>query len=99
MKNVVPGGGKKNVPNGATWAELYKILYQLLERRRHLMPYAREFKLIDDTLKDYFSGVPGCSIGEYKISGRPAKKCGGPKTKNADKDCGWVVEISRQNKK
>jgi hypothetical protein len=43
--------------------------------------------------------VPGCSIGEYKISGRPAKKCGGPKTKNADKDCGWVVEISRQNKK
>jgi hypothetical protein len=91
MKNVVPGGGKKNVPNGATWAELYKILYQLLERRRHLMPYAREFKLIDDTLKNYFHGVQSCSIGEYKVMGRSQEGIkGGSKQ--------WVVDIQKQNK-
>lgn len=60
------------IPAQGTWAELYKILLELLDRRHYLMPYAKEFNLIDDALKKYFEGAPNCSIGSYKISGAPA---------------------------
>ena len=57
------------IPAQGTWAELYKILLELLDRRHYLMPYAKEFNLIDEALKKYFEGAPSCSIGAYKISG------------------------------
>ncbi len=103
MKSKDLNVSKKQVLNsGATWAELYNILYELLERRQYLLPYAREFNLIDGTLKDYFSGVPSCSIGEYKVRGRclpPALGAanGGPKVKDGRQDKQWVVEIQKQN--
>ena len=101
MKTKDLKSSKKQVLNsGATWAELYNILYELLERRQSLLPYAREFNLIDGTLKDYFSGVPSCSIGEYKVSGHclrqdAALSNGAAKVKDAKK---WIVEIQKQNK-
>ncbi len=102
MKTKALNGSKKQTLNsGATWAELYNILYELLERRQYLLPYAREFNLIDGTLKDYFSGVPSCSIGEYKVRGsyvRTAFPNGGAKAKDAKKDKQWTVEIQKQNK-
>ena len=101
--NDLNGSKKQALSSGATWAELYNILYELLERRQHLLPYAKEFNLIDGTLKDYFSGVPSCSIGEYKVRGRyaeqaPALQNGGLKNKYAKKDKQWVVEIQKQSK-
>jgi len=104
MKSIEVNSNKKMALNsGNTWAELYNILYDLLERRQHLLPYAREFNLIDDTLKNYFSGVPSCSIGEYKVYGRykEVETCRLPvnlKAKYAKKDRHWIVEIQKQNK-
>mgnify|MGYP003617653214 CR=1 FL=1 len=103
MKSKDLNGSKKQVlSSGATWAELYNILYELLERRQHLLPYAREFNLIDGTLKDYFSGVPSCSIGEYKVSGRRLQSAaditgGAAKMKDTKREKQWVVEIHKQN--
>lgn len=85
----------------ANWAQLYKILYDLLERRQYLIPFAREYNLIDDTLKQYFSGVPNFSIGEYKVHGfyQETESFRIPdnlKAKYARKDKKWTVEISKQ---
>lgn len=105
MKSADVNISKKPVlSSGNTWAELYNILYDLLERRQYLLPYAKEFTLIDDTLKSYFSGVPSCSIGEYKVYGhcKEVETCSLPanlKNKYAKKDKRWVVEIQKQNKK
>ncbi len=103
MKTKDLKSSKKQVLNsGATWAELYNILYELLERRQSLLPYAREFNLIDGTLKDYFSGVPSCSIGEYKVKGHyiaslPSSAGANVKNKDIKKEKQWIVEIHKQN--
>ncbi len=50
-------------------AGLYKILLELLDRREELAPMAKEYALLDKTLKRYFYGVSDFSIGQYKIKG------------------------------
>ncbi len=61
---------KFNLPNNGSWAELYGILSDLLTRRNDLLPFVKEFNLIDKALKQYFIGVKECSIGKFKIKGK-----------------------------
>lgn len=61
---------KVKLPNNGSWAELYGILSDLLTRRNDLLPFVKEFNLIDKALKQYFAGVKECSIGNFKIKGR-----------------------------
>ena len=39
-----------------SWAELYKTLQELLDRRQALLKQVEEFKVLDNALKNYFSG-------------------------------------------
>ena len=94
---------KSKLPVGGSWAELYGILSDLLKRRSYLLPLAKEFNLIDNALKQYFTGVKECSIEGFKIKG----KCEEGKTYNlpykikqkyATKTKKWVVNIEEMKK-
>lgn len=85
---------------GAKWADLYNILYELLERREYLQPLAREFEQIDKALKDYFVGTPTCAIGGYQVSGDLVEEenfCIPEHLKNKylRRDKKWHVEIRK----
>ena len=83
-----------------TWAELYKTLRELLDRRQALLEPVREFQEIDDALKDYFSGVTICNIGPYKVCGHEVveESLNLPlrlKNKYLHRNKKWKVEISK----
>ena len=58
-----------NFGRRASGAGLCKILLELLRRREELAPLAKEFSILDKTLKDYFCGVEYFRIGPYQIRG------------------------------
>ncbi len=83
-----------------TWAELYKTLKELLDRRQVLLEQVQEFKQIDEALKNYFSGVTICHIGPYKVCGHEVEEERFTlplhlKNKYLHRDKKWKVEISR----
>ena len=91
---------KNKKQSGQTWAELYKTLQELLDKRQELLAQVQEFKQLDDALKNYFSGVNICHIGSYKVSGHeveeetfhlPARL----KNKYLHRNKKWEVEISK----
>ena len=57
-----------------SWAELYKTLQELLDRRQALLKQVEEFKVLDNALKNYFSGVNICHIGAYKVQSHEVKE-------------------------
>ncbi len=69
MKSVC-SNKKLKLSNKGSWAELYGILSDLLTRRSDLLPFVKEFNLIDKALKQYFTGVKECSIGNFKVKGK-----------------------------
>ena len=86
--------------SGGNWAELYGILLDLLKRRRDLLPLVKEFNLIDKALKQYFTGVKECCIGEFKIKGKYQEKQiynlpSALKRKYVSKIKEWVVDIDK----
>ncbi|MBQ4493762.1 MAG: hypothetical protein II972_04100 [Elusimicrobiaceae bacterium] len=94
---------KTKLPAGGSWAELYGLLSDLLNRRNDLLPLIKEFELIDKALKEYFAGVKECSIDKFKIRGRcediqiynlPSKI----KQKYATKTKKWVINIEKIKK-
>ena len=83
-----------------TWAELYKTLKELLDRRQALLEQVKEFEQIDNALKDYFSGVTICNIGPYKVSGYEVEEESFTlpihlKNKYLHRDKKWRIEISK----
>ncbi len=83
-----------------TWAELYKTLQELLDRRQALLEQVQEFKQIDDALKNYFSGVSICHIGPYKVRGHEVEEESFNlplriKNKYLHRNKKWEVEISK----
>ena len=83
-----------------TWAELYKTLQELLDKRQALLERVKEFNQIDEALKDYFSGVTICHIGPYKVSGHEVEEeiVTLPlhlKNKYLHRNKKWKVEISK----
>jgi len=103
MKEVKPqaeiliSNKKQETP---TWAELYKTLQELLDRRQALLEQVQEFKQIDEALNDYFSGVTNCNIGPYKVHGREVEEESFTlplrlKNKYLHRDKKWKVEISK----
>ena len=83
-----------------TWAELYKTLKELLDRRQALLEQVQEFKQIDEALKNYFSGVTICHIGPYKVHGHEVEEESFNlplhlKNKYLHRDKKWKVEISK----
>lgn len=83
-----------------TWAELYKTLKELLDRRQALLEPVREFQQIDDALKNYFSGVSICHIGPYKVRGHEVEEESFNlpirlKSKYLHRNKKWEVEISK----
>ena len=83
-----------------TWAELYKTLKELLDRRQALLEPVQEFNQIDDALKNYFSGVRVCHIGPYKVNGHEVEEENiilplHLKSKYLHRDKKWKVEISK----
>lgn len=99
MKNVY-SSKKAKLPSGGSWAELYGILLDLLKRRSDLLSLVKEFNLIDKALKQYFTGVKECSIGEFKIRGKYQEKQvynlpSALKQKYGSKIKEWVVDIDK----
>jgi hypothetical protein len=97
MKSVC-SNKKVKLPAGGSWAELYGILLDLLKRRNDLLPFIKEFNLIDKALKQYFAGVKECSIGGFKIQGKCQEEQiynlpSSLKQKYATKTKKWVVDI------
>ena len=95
-KTIITNNKKYN----PTWAELYKTLQELLDRRQALLEQVEEFQQIDETLKNYFSGVTLCEIGPYKVCGHEIEKESfilplHLKNKYLHRDKKWEVEISR----
>ena len=95
-KRIITNDKKYN----PTWAELYKTLQELLDRRQALLEQVQEFKQIDEALKDYFSGVTICHIGPYKVSGCEVEEeiLTLPlhlKNKYLHRNKKWKVEISK----
>lgn len=95
---AICSGKKTKIPVGGSWAELYGILSDLLERRKILLPLAREFDLIDKALKQYFVGVKECRLGNFKIQGKYEESQiynlpSSLKQKYAAKTKKWVVDI------
>lgn len=83
-----------------TWAELYKTLQELLDRRQALLEPVREFQQIDEALKNYFSGVSICHIGPYKVRGHEVEEESFNlpirlRSKYLHRDKKWEVEISK----
>ena len=83
-----------------TWAELYKTLQELLDRRQALLEQVQEFQQIDEVLKNYFSGVSICHIGPYKVRGHEVEEESFNlpirlKNKYLHRDKKWKVEISK----
>ncbi|MBQ2312860.1 MAG: hypothetical protein II183_01715 [Elusimicrobiaceae bacterium] len=83
-----------------TWAELYKTLQELLDRRQILLEQVREFQQIDEALNNYFSGVTVCHIGPYKVCGYEVEEESFNlpirlKNKYLHRDKKWKVEISK----
>lgn len=83
-----------------TWAELYKTLQELLDRRQALLEQVQEFKQIDEALKSYFSGVSICHIGQYKVRGHEVEEESFTlplrlKNKYLHRNKKWKVEISK----
>ena len=83
-----------------TWAELYKTLQELLDRRQALLEHVKEFQQIDEALKNYFSGVTICHIGPYKVHGHEVEEetftlPNRIKNKYSHRDKKWKVEISK----
>ena len=92
---------KFKLPNNGSWAELYAILSDLLTRRNDLLPFVKEFNLIDKALKQYFIGVKECSIGNFKIKGKyeniqTYKLPSSLKQKYATSSKQWSVEIEEK---
>ncbi len=90
----------ENKQYNQTWAELYKTLQDLLDRRQALLEQVQEFKQIDDALKNYFSGVSVCHIGPYKVHGQEVEEESFTlpnklKNKYLHRDKKWKVEISK----
>ena len=69
MKSV-RSNKKLKLSSKGSWAELYGILSDLLTRRSDLLPFVKEFNLIDKALKQYFIGVKECNIGNFKVKGK-----------------------------
>ncbi len=83
-----------------TWAELYTTLQDLLDRRHALLKQVEEFKKIDSALKNYFSGISVCHIGQYKVESHEVEEenCYIPislKNKYTYRNKKWTVEISK----
>ena len=68
MKETLKTCSKNTEISGGA-SGLYKILLELLDRREQLAPMAKEYALLDKTLKRYFYGVPDFRIGQYRIQG------------------------------
>ena len=95
-KTIITNNKKYN----PTWAELYKTLQELLDRRQTLLEQVQEFQQIDEALKNYFSGVTSCHIGPYKIRGHEVEEENfilplHLKNKYLHRDKKWKVEISK----
>ena len=100
MKTVC-SNKKVNLPSGGSWAELYGILSDLLTRRNDLLPFVKEFNLIDKALKQYFTGVKECCIGNFKIKGKceniqTYKLPASLKNKYAITTKQWVIDIEKK---
>ncbi|WP_424244763.1 hypothetical protein Dip510_002033 [Elusimicrobium posterum] len=55
-------------------ADLFNFLHDLLNKRQDLLSQAKEFDDIDNTLKEYFTGVPKFAIGKYSVEGNWAEE-------------------------
>lgn len=98
--NSIYSNKKAKLPAGGSWAELYNILSDLLERRNNLLPLVKEFNLVDKALKQYFTGVKECSIGDFKIKGKYSEEQtynlpDSVKNKYQVKTKKWVVNIEK----
>ena len=102
MKNILDADcqNKALSPSGAG---LYKVMLELLDRRERLEPLAKEFALLDSTLKRYFRGVPDFRIGKYQIKGfycdsSTLKLPEKIKNKYVKKERIWIVNINKIKK-
>ncbi len=84
MKQAEKSNKKAAIGQQNSWASLYSILKELLDRREELLPMVCEYDAIDSALKNYFTGVPSCRLGQYEVSG-------------CLKDKRWQVEIRKQS--
>ena len=91
---------KAKLPVGGSWAELYDILSDLLNRRNNLLPFVKEFDLIDKALKQYFAGVKECRVGNFQVKGKweegqSYKLPASLKQKYITKTKQWAVNIEK----